>query len=99
MPCMFRNTHIDIEPEHLEEYLGLITEHAAHVKGEEPGVARFDVLQNLVDPNLIHTVEVYDDREAWSRYASQPYAVEFMNSAYVKQSEVSEARNLEPTDA
>ncbi len=92
-----RNGHIDVESAHLGEYLELIAQHASLAQ-QEPGVARFDVLQNLDDPNLIHTIEVYDRKEAWTRYASQPYAVEFMSNPYVKRSVVSEARNLEPND-
>jgi len=94
-----RNTHIDVEPEHLEGYLSLITQHALYAKEHEPGVDRFDVLQSLEDPNLIHTVEIYTNRKAWIRYANQPYTVEFMNCAYVKQSEASGGTNREPTDA
>ena len=90
---------IDVEPEHLEDYLSLITQHALYAKANEPGVDRFDVLQSLEDPNLIHTVEIYADKAAWTRYASQPYAVEFLNCAYVKQSEASGGMNREPTDA
>ncbi len=100
-----RNLHIDVKPEHVARYRGLILQHALYAKRVDPSIRHFDVLQNAADANCLHTIEVYQDRAAWERHSADPYAAEFAKATtelckpLSKQDGLSEARNLEPSDA
>lgn len=56
--------HVDVHvvPDRLEEFLTATQANAAASLGE-PGVLRFDVVQDLADPAHIVLVEVYRDEE------------------------------------
>lgn len=60
-----RVVHVDVAvvPEHLEEFLAATRVNAAASR-DEPGVLRFDVIQDRADPTHIVLVEVYADEEA-----------------------------------
>ena len=57
--------HVDIAvvPEQLDAFLAA-TEENATASREEPGVVRFDVLSDRVDPGHVVLVEVYRDEAA-----------------------------------
>lgn len=99
-----RNLHLDIKPEHLERYKRLAIQHALYAKRIDPGIKHFDLLENLADPNCIHTVEVYQDHTTWERHSREGYAVDFAKltaelcKPLSSQDGLSEARNLEPSD-
>ena len=57
------HVHIHVKPEHLEAFLKATIENAAN-SVKEPGVARFDVIQQADDPTRFMLVEVYRDLEA-----------------------------------
>lgn len=99
-----QNWDIRLKPEHRDEYLRLLVEEVRRAKRLERGIKRFDVLQNLADPNLIHLVEVYTDKAAWEHHRNTPYLLEFSEKTqhcYAAEAPMrcSEARNLEPPDA
>jgi autoinducer 2-degrading protein len=60
-----RVVHVDVAvvPEHLEAFLAA-TRANAGASRDEPGVLRFDVIQDRADPTHIVLVEVYADEEA-----------------------------------
>jgi autoinducer 2-degrading protein len=60
-----RVVHVDVSvvPEHLEAFLEATRANAAASR-EEPGVLRFDVVQDRSDPAHVVLVEVYVDEEA-----------------------------------
>ena len=60
-----RVVHVDVSvaPEHLEAFLEATRANAAASR-QEPGVLRFDVVQDRSDPTHVVLVEVYADEEA-----------------------------------
>jgi len=98
-----QNWDIHLKPEHRDEYIALLIEEVRFAREREPGIKRFDIMQNLADPNLIHLVEVYTDKAAWEHHRNQPYLEAFAQKtqhcyATPNPMRFSEARNLEPLD-
>jgi len=67
------NAWIHLKPEHRDEYIQLLVAEVRLAKQREPGIKRFDVYQNLDNPNLLHTYEVYVDKAAHALHYEQPY--------------------------
>jgi quinol monooxygenase YgiN len=57
------NVHVWVKPEYIEQFKQATSENARH-SIQEPGVARFDVLQHREDPARFLLVEVYRTPEA-----------------------------------
>ena len=55
--------HVQVKPESVEEFRTATLENARH-SVREPGIARFDVLQQSDDPTRFVLVEVYRDPRA-----------------------------------
>ena len=55
--------HVQVKPEHIEEFIAASCENAASTI-LEPGNLRFDVLQQADDPQRFVLYEVYRDEEA-----------------------------------
>lgn len=60
-----RVVHVDVAvvPEHLDDFLDATRRNAAASR-QEPGVLRFDVVQDRDDPTHVVLVEVYADEDA-----------------------------------
>ncbi len=58
---------IHVKADKLEEFLKATEDNAAH-SIEEPGIARFDFLQQSDDPTRFLLVEVYRTQEAGARH-------------------------------
>jgi quinol monooxygenase YgiN len=52
------HVHVHVKPEHIEAFRQATIENARH-SIQEPGVARFDVIQQADDPTRFILVEVY----------------------------------------
>jgi autoinducer 2-degrading protein len=52
------HVHVHVKPEHLEAFRQAAVENARH-SVQEPGIARFDVVQQADDPTRFVLVEVY----------------------------------------
>ncbi len=52
------HVHVHVKPEHVEAFRAATLENARHSLNE-PGVARFDVIQQMDDPTRFVLVEVY----------------------------------------
>ena len=65
MVILIVNLHV--KPEHLEAFQKATRENARN-SAKEPGVARFDVLQQAEDPTRFVLYEVYRDNEAPARH-------------------------------
>lgn len=65
MPNSLLIVHVDVAvvPEHVEAFLAA-TEPNAQGSREEPGVVRFDVIQDRADPAHVVLVEIYRDEDA-----------------------------------
>ncbi len=57
------HVHVHVKPESVEAFRAATTENARH-SVEEPGIARFDVVQSQEDPTRFVLVEVYRDSDA-----------------------------------
>jgi quinol monooxygenase YgiN len=61
------HVHVHVKPEHLEAFKLATIENASH-SVREPGIARFDVVQQADDPTRFVLVEAYRDTEAPARH-------------------------------
>ena len=55
--------HVNVKPEFVEAFKQATIENASH-SVKEPGIARFDVIQQVDDPRKFILVEVYKTAEA-----------------------------------
>jgi (4S)-4-hydroxy-5-phosphonooxypentane-2,3-dione isomerase len=58
---------IQVKPEYLDAFISA-TEDTARNSLQEPGIARFDLVQQADDPARFVLVEVYSDEEAPARH-------------------------------
>ena len=61
------HVHIHVKPEHLEEFKKATNENAAQSR-KEPGIARFDVIQQADDPTRFILMEAYRSVEGHARH-------------------------------
>src|SRR4051812_30281785 len=61
------NVHVKVKPEHIEAFRTATVQNA-RCSIEEPGIARFDVLQQQDDPTRFLLVEAYSTDEAPARH-------------------------------
>jgi (4S)-4-hydroxy-5-phosphonooxypentane-2,3-dione isomerase len=59
--------HIHVLAEHLDAFRQATLENARHSR-QEPGIARFDLLQQSDDPTRLQLIEVYRDAEAPAKH-------------------------------
>ena len=59
--------HVHVKPEYIEQFKALTLDNATN-SVKEPGVARFDVVQNLDDPARFVLIEAYRTPEAPARH-------------------------------
>ena len=61
------HVHVHVKPEHLEAFKLATIENAGN-SVKEPGIARFDVVQQADDPTRFVLVEAYRDTEATAHH-------------------------------
>jgi len=61
------HVHLQVKPEFIDAFKAACLDNAAHSL-QEPGVARFDVLQQADDPTRFTLVEVYRTPEAPAKH-------------------------------
>ena len=66
------HVHARVRPERIAEFLAA-TQVNAHASLAEPGVLRFDVIQDQADPAHVVLVEVYRDDEATAAHKLTPH--------------------------
>ena len=66
------HVHARIRPERVEEFLAATQVNARASLGE-PGVLRFDVIQDQVDPTHVVLIEVYREEEARAAHRQTPH--------------------------
>jgi len=57
------HVHVHVKPEHVEKFREATIENASN-SVKEPGIARFDVIQQADDPTRFVLVEVYRTKDA-----------------------------------
>ncbi len=66
------HVHVRVEPEHVEDFLAATLVNA-RASLAEPGVLRFDVIQDDADPAHVVLVEVYRDPDASAAHKQTPH--------------------------
>lgn len=66
------HVHVQVKPESIEAFRRATVENARQ-SIKEPGIARFDVLQDSSDPSRFVLVEVYRNPEAPARHRETPH--------------------------
>jgi (4S)-4-hydroxy-5-phosphonooxypentane-2,3-dione isomerase len=61
------HVYVHVKPEHIEAFKRASMENAAKSRGE-PGIARFDVVQQADDPSRFALLEVYRDADAPAKH-------------------------------
>lgn len=61
------HVHVHVKPEAVEEFVAATIENARN-SVQEPGIARFDVIQQQAVPTHFVLVEIYRDAEAIDRH-------------------------------
>ena len=61
------HVHVHVKPHLVEEFKTATLENARN-SVQEPGIARFDVIQQMDDPTRFVLVEVYRNKEAPARH-------------------------------
>lgn len=66
------HVHVHVKPDQVEAFRQATIENARH-SAQEPGIARFDVLQQSDDPARFVLVEVYRTAEAPGQHKETPH--------------------------
>jgi (4S)-4-hydroxy-5-phosphonooxypentane-2,3-dione isomerase len=81
------HVHIHVKPDQLEAFMQITLENARNSR-KEPGIARFDVIQDANDPTHFELVEVYRSTEDTVKHKE--------TSHYNKWREIAEPMLIEP---
>jgi quinol monooxygenase YgiN len=71
---------IQIQPNHREEFLEALIEDARGTDEEESGCLRFDILEDVEDPNRIYLYEVYADDAAVEVHRKAPHFLKWKSA-------------------
>ena len=66
------HVHVHVKPESVEAFEEASAENARN-SIQEPGIARFDVIQQADDPTRFILVEVYRDQDATVKHKETPH--------------------------
>jgi quinol monooxygenase YgiN len=66
--------HVHVKPEAVDAFLAATLENARH-SVEEPGVVRFDVLQETEDPTRFQLLEIYRTAEDPARHKASAHYI------------------------
>jgi quinol monooxygenase YgiN len=64
--------HVHVKPEFVDDFRAATLDNAANSR-QEPGVARFDVVQEMEDPTKFVLVEVYRTPEGANQHKLTPH--------------------------
>ena len=71
--------HIQVKPEHLDAFRAATIENARN-SAQEPGIARFDFLENPDDPTRFSLWEVYRTEEAVASHKLTPHYAKWVET-------------------
>lgn len=72
--------HVNVKPEAIERFKAISMENARN-SVQEPGIARFDVIQQVDDPTRFVLVEVYRDVEAAGKHKETAHYLAWRDAA------------------
>ena len=95
------HVHVQVKPECVEPFKAASLDNARH-SVQEPGIARFDVVQQADDPTRFVLVEVYRTEDAPAKHKETAHYVKWRDTvadmmAVTRQS--TKFRNLFPDDS
>ncbi len=93
---------LQVQPEHVSEFLEVVRNDAEHSEKDEPGCLRFDVSQDRDDPNRFYFYEVYRDNAAVEAHRQTPHFRHYLEKVPPWLTAPPERRfgkNLIPSDA
>jgi quinol monooxygenase YgiN len=71
--------HIRVKPEHVEAFRKASIENARH-SIQEPGIARFDVLQQMEDPTQFVLLEAYREADAQAKHRETVHYIKWRDT-------------------
>ncbi len=72
--------YVHVKPEYIEDFKRISIENARN-SVQEPGIARFDVIQQADDPTRFILVEVYRDADAPARHKETAHYLAWRDAA------------------
>jgi quinol monooxygenase YgiN len=72
LSMLILHVSIHVKPEHLEAFKAATIENASHSRNE-PGVARFDFIQQADEPTRFMLLEAYRDAAAQASHKETPH--------------------------
>ncbi len=69
--------YVNVKPEFREQFLAATEKNARKSREQEPGVARFDVIQRDDDPNRFILVEIYHNDAAPAEHKQTAHYLEW----------------------
>lgn len=73
--------HVHVKPDQVDGFIIATKENAGKSAGNEPGVARFDVMQQADDPTYFLLIEVYRTPEDAARHKETRHYAHWRESA------------------
>jgi quinol monooxygenase YgiN len=91
---------VRVKPDLRQEFLDAIEIDALGSERDEPGCARFNVLQDTADENVYYFYEVYQDNDAVDAHRAAPHYQAWKNAAHTLDGPVErvETRSMFPVD-
>ena len=94
------HVHVRVKPDRINDFIRASIENASN-SVREPGIARFDVIQQTDDPTRFVLVEIYRDAEAPARHRNTAHYVAWRDAVENMMAEPRtrvQFQNLFPTD-
>ncbi|HVT46249.1 MAG TPA: antibiotic biosynthesis monooxygenase [Vicinamibacterales bacterium] len=92
---------VHVKPEAIEDFIAAMKDNASH-SVEEPGVVRFDALQQADDPTRFTIIEVYRNPAGHAAHRETPHYARWRDTVADMMAEARTAvvyRNVSPDDA
>jgi (4S)-4-hydroxy-5-phosphonooxypentane-2,3-dione isomerase len=72
--------HVQVKPEYIEQFKALCIDNASN-SVQEPGIARFDVVQNVDDPTRFVLIEAYRNADAPGQHKATAHYARWRDGA------------------
>jgi quinol monooxygenase YgiN len=70
--------HVTVQPQHVDEFVTLVREHAREYLRDEPGTLGYDVIQDESTPNHFYFHETYVDEAAFQIHMQGPIGQRYL---------------------
>ena len=79
-PGIIRIAELDIDPQHLDEYLALLTEEAEASVRLEPGVIAIFPMVQEQNPTAVRILEIYASQQAYESHLKTAHFLKYKNA-------------------